>query len=88
MKKKKIYIYIYKTRRRDIHRKGQTKGRGKEEKGVSSRCFVTNKGERSHFSGMSGETPGDGWPSRGLLRGKHVQGALFARTKDRYFRRG
>ena len=27
---------------------------------------------------MSGETPGDGWPSRGLL----VQGALFARTKD------
>ena len=30
-----------------------------------------------------------GSPLRGdNLKGKHVQGALFARTKDRYFRRG
>ena len=64
--------------------------RGEEKKIEECRpgVFGTNKGERSHFCGMSGETPGDGWPSRGLLRGKHVQGALFARTKDRYFRRG
>ena len=34
------------------------------------------------------DDPGKG-PLRGdNLKGKHVQGALFARTKDRYFRRG
>ena len=65
--------------------------RGEEKK--IKECHPGVFGKNSHFCGIPGETPGDGWPSREPLRGdnlkgKHVQGALFARTKDRYFRRG
>ena len=65
--------------------------RGEEKKIEECRPGVF--GKNSHFCGNSGETPDDEWPGRERLRGdnlkgKHVQGALFARTKDRYFRRG
>ena len=87
--KKNIYIkqedeiYIDKDRRR---------GEEKKIKECRPGVFGKNK-SRSHFCGIPRETPGDGCPSRGPLRGdnlkgKHVQGTLFARTKDRYFRRG
>ena len=40
---------------------------------------MTNKGERSHFSGMSGEAPGDGCPS-GRLSKERTKGSPWART--------
>ena len=69
--------------------KDRRRGEEKKIKECRSRCF----GEKQSLLWNSGETPDDEWPSRERLRGdnlkgKHVQGALFARTKDRYFRRG
>ena len=42
---------------------------------------MTNKGERSHFSGMSGETPDDGCPS-GRLSKERTKGSPWERERS------